>query len=229
MGVTITTVALGDTMSATIQRTNMTTIRNWLNGGIVQADIAKNTLKSRHFRRMDHFGGMNERSIGITGSQWHQAIPASNIRRTYAIVDAQGVALWEDVPDIAIRGYAPSAGWIEVVTRVWVWPIRADSATAEVPPENTDALDVRLAVGATGVGYTERRAWDSGHNTDTATGDPGQYVYGARNLHVMALAQVSAGPFDVSFQVKVLSQASRGLYGLSIIGSANHHIEYYAK
>lgn len=227
MGVTLTAVANGDVMSSSIQRSNLTTVRDWLNGGIVTGDIANGALRSRHFRRMDHFGGSNPRSVGVTGTIWNLQVGDARVNRQYAIVDAQGPAVWDDIAGLQIRGYAPISGTIDIVSRGWYWPIRASSATANVLPEATTAADVRLAVGATGVAR-ERRLWDSGH--DTLAGDyAGQFLYGARNVVLFHQASVSAGWFDVSVQIKVLSQATYAEYGLTIVGSSSLTVEYHAK
>lgn len=228
MGVTLTPVSNGATMDSSVQRTNMTTVRDWLNGGIVTGDLSNASLRARHFRRMDHYGGINARSIGITGSHWHQFVPNSPIRRQYGIMDAQGNAQWEDVPNIGIRGYAPAAGYIEAVCRVWVWPIRADSGTPQVYPEEYEAADLRLSVSGTGVSHTERRTWDSGHDTNAVV-TAGQYVYGGRDIYMCLLQSQSAGWFDVGLQIKMLDQSGRQYYGLTIIGSASLHVEFYGK
>lgn len=230
MGVVLTSVANGDVMSSSIQRTNITTVRNWINGGIVQSDIAKGVLESRHFRRMDHFGAPNERSVGITGTMWSFANPDVPVLRQYVHVDAHGEQVWDDVAGWQIRCWFPLAGTIDIVCTLWAWPTGAndDPQDTQVLPEAYTAIDVRLATGATGIGHTQRRLYDSGYDRAAAT-DAGSYLYGARRFTLVHQESVSAGWRDVSLQAYVITQASRLNYGRTVVGAGQLHVEYYAK
>lgn len=234
MGVTLTTVANGDVMSSSIQRTNITTTRDWLNGGIVAGDIPSGSLSARHFRRMDHYGGANPRSIGITGSMWAHRVADERVSRNYGLSDAHGINVWAPIANMTVRGYAPVAGSIEIVSRGWYWPIKASGAAAPmIPPEEYSAAYMRVAVNNTAA-TTPRTLWDSGVDDDVTPyagggAGTGPYLYGARQHVLLGSLTVSAGWFTVGLQIKVITQAAVANYGLTLVGASSLHVEYYAK
>lgn len=234
MGVVLTAVANGDVMSSSTQRTNITTVRDWINGGIVAGDIPSGALSSRHFRRMTHFAGANERSVGVTGSIWTHRISDDRVLRNYGISDAQGVGVWAPVANLTMQIYAPSSGSMEITSRGWYWPMGASNSTTPlmVPPEEYTACYIRLAYD--GVAASVRRTlWDSGQDGDTVAytvgAGTGAYIYGARNHVMLGSLSVAAGWHTVGVQVNVITQASVDRYGMTLFGAASLNVEYYAK
>lgn len=227
MGVSLTTFSNGDVMDPAAVTTNFETLRNWMNGGITTADIATGTVPSRAFRRLDHFGAVNKRSTGVSGTTLRDSVSDDPIARVYATGDSHGPGQWEDIATMQHRIYCEDDGYVEGVWEWWCWQIQSDYVDVA---EEYKACEWRILFNDTDLTAAHRELYDAGHSDPTGT-DGGQFLYPARNLQVVFQRPVLSGWNNIKLQVKVNNlgsgTADRPHYGLIIIGARQKHLEYW--
>ena len=221
MGISITAFNNGDVMDPAVTTTNFTTIRNWLNGGIVAGDIPNNTVPTRAFRKLEHNTGTNPRTEGVTGKTMRSTVSSDPVERVYCTVDSHGVAVWETVATMSHYFYVEDGGYVEGVWEWWAWAIQSD----QTAPEQFQTCEFRITLNGTDITATHRELRDAGH--DATAQDSGQFVYAARNFQSIFQRSVSAGWNSARLQVKINSLASRTKYALIIIGARQKHLEYW--
>jgi hypothetical protein len=222
MGVSITAFNNGDVMDPAVTTTNFTTIRNWLNGGIVTADIADGTIPTRAFRKLDHYAAGSKRSTGVTGTTTRAAVSDDPVSRIYCTVDSHGLAQWEDVATMKARFVAEDAGNVEVVFEWWAWAIQSDQAQCEA----LATCEWRFVFNGTDITAAHRTLRDAGTEAGAGTGG-GPYAYAARNFQMILQRPVSVGVNSVGLQVKCNALAARTNYALIIVGARQRHLEYW--
>jgi hypothetical protein len=227
MGFVLTAFVNGTVMNAATLTANITTIKNWLNGGIATGDIVNGSVKARHLRALEHYlsGTANPRSDGVTGTTLRRAYTSDPAARAYVTPDSHGIGIWEDVSTCAHRWYARDSGIAECVFEFWAWAIQSDETT----PEAKNICDFRLKLNGTAVTATEITLFDAGQ--DSTAQDSGPFSYCARNLPFLFQRSISAGWNNVKLQVKVANQGTAAAdipgYCLVIIGARNLHVEYW--
>lgn len=227
MGFVLTAFVDGTVMNAATLTANITTIKNWLNGGIASGDIVNGSVKARHLRALEHYlsGTANPRSDGVTGTTLRRAYTSDPAARAYVTPDSHGIGIWEDVSTCAHRWYARDSGIAECVFEFWAWAIQSDETT----PEAKNICDFRLKLNGTAVTATEITLFDAG--SDSTATDSGPFSYCARNLPFLFQRSISAGWNNVKLQVNVANQGTAAAdipgYCLVIIGARNLHVEYW--
>ena len=227
MGFVLTAFVDGTVMNAATLTTNITTIKNWLNGGIASGDIVNGSVKARHLRALEHYlsGTANPRSDGVTGTTLRRSYTSDPAARVYVTPDSHGIGIWEDVSTCAHRWYARDSGIAECVFEFWAWAIQSDETT----PEAKNICDFRLKLNGTAVTATEITLFDAG--SDATATDSGPFSYCARNLPFLFQRSISAGWNNVKLQVNVATQGTAAAdipgYCLVIIGARNLHVEYW--
>lgn len=227
MGFVLTAFVDGTVMNAATLTANITTIKNWLNGGIATGDIVNGSVRARHLRALEHYlsGTANPRSDGVTGTTLRRAYTSDPAARAYVTPDSHGIGIWEDVSTCAHRWYARDSGIAECVFEFWAWAIQSDETT----PEAKNICDFRLKLNGTAVTATEITLFDAG--SDSTATDSGPFSYCARNLPFLFQRSISAGWNNVKLQVKVANQGTAAAdipgYCLVIIGARNLHVEYW--
>lgn len=227
MGFVLTAFVDGTVMNAATLTANITTIKNWLNGGIASGDIVNGSVKARHLRALEHYlsGTANPRSDGVTGTTMRRAYTSDPAARVYVTPDSHGIGIWEDVSTCAHRWYARDSGIAECVFEFWAWAIQSDETT----PEAKNICDFRLKLNGTAVTATEITLFDAG--SDSTATDSGPFLYCARNLPFLFQRSISAGWNNVKLQVNVATQGTAAAdipgYCLVIIGARNLHVEYW--
>lgn len=227
MGFVLTAFVDGTVMNAATLTANITTIKNWLNGGIASGDIVNGSVKARHLRALEHYlsGTANPRSDGVTGTTMRRAYTSDPAARVYVTPDSHGIGIWEDVSTCAHRWYARDSGIAECVFEFWAWAIQSDETT----PEAKNICDFRLKLNGTAVTATEITLFDAG--SDSTATDSGPFSYCARNLPFLFQRSISAGWNNVKLQVNVATQGTAAAdipgYCLVIIGARNLHVEYW--
>lgn len=227
MGFVLTAFVDGTVMNAATLTANITTIKNWLNGGIASGDIVNGSVKARHLRALEHYlsGTANPRSDGVTGTTLRRSYTSDPAARVYVTPDSHGIGIWEDVSTCAHRWYARDSGIAECVFEFWAWAIQSDETT----PEAKNICDFRLKLNGTAVTATEITLFDAG--SDATGTDSGPFSYCARNLPFLFQRSISAGWNNVKLQVKVANQGTAAAdipgYCLVIIGARNLHVEYW--
>lgn len=227
MGFVLTAFVDGTVMNAATLTANITTIKNWLNGGIASGDIVNGSVKARHLRALEHYlsGTANPRSDGVTGTTLRRSYTSDPAARVYVTPDSHGIGIWEDVSTCAHRWYARDSGIAECVFEFWAWAIQSDETT----PEAKNICDFRLKLNGTAVTATEITLFDAG--SDATATDSGPFSYCARNLPFLFQRSISAGWNNVKLQVKVANQGTAAAdipgYCLVIIGARNLHVEYW--
>lgn len=227
MGFVLTAFVDGTVMNAATLTANITTIKNWLNGGIASGDIVNGSVKARHLRALEHYlsGTANPRSDGVTGTTLRRAYTSDPAARVYVTPDSHGIGIWEDVSTCAHRWYARDSGIAECVFEFWAWAIQSDETT----PEAKNICDFRLKLNGTAVTATEITLFDAG--SDSTATDSGPFSYCARNLPFLFQRSISAGWNNVKLQVNVATQGTAAAdipgYCLVIIGARNLHVEYW--
>lgn len=227
MGFVLTAFVDGTVMNAATLTANITTIKNWLNGGIASGDIVNGSVKARHLRALEHYlsGTANPRSDGVTGTTLRRSYTSDPAARVYVTPDSHGIGIWEDVSTCAHRWYARDSGIAECVFEFWAWAIQSDETT----PEAKNICDFRLKLNGTAVTATEITLFDAG--SDATATDSGPFSYCARNLPFLFQRSISAGWNNVKLQVNVATQGTAAAdipgYCLVIIGARNLHVEYW--
>lgn len=231
MGITLTALADGTVMDASVVTARFTTIQTWQNGGIVTADIAQGTIPSRAFRRIDQYP---LRSAGVTGGCHRETVTDDPLSRAYATMDSHGTLIWQDVSCMEAILYAEDAGKIEVVFEWWAWATQSDRTPATVPagPEAFKSVDFRLAVNGTGQADTVISLQDAGTDP-VGSSDGGPFCYPARNFQALYSGSVTPGVTAVTLQVRIedhgtaTATSDRNKYSLNIIGARQPHLEYW--
>lgn len=225
MGFVLTAFVNGTVMNAATLTANITTIKNWLNGGIATGDIVNGSVKARHLRALEHYlsGTANPRSDGVTGTTLRRSYTSDPAARVYVTPDSHGIGIWEDVSTCAHRWYARDSGIAECVFEFWTWAIQSDETT----PEAKNICDFRLKLNGTAVTATEITLFDAG--SDATATDSGPFSYCARNLPFLFQRSISAGWNNVKLQVNVANHGTAAAdipgYCLVIIGARNLHVE----
>ena len=238
MGVSLTLVANGDTMTSSIQRTNIDAVVTWLNGGITTGDLTKASLSSRHVRKMDHVVAPDRRSLGISGTVASVFVDDAPVHRALVTADSHGKEQWQTIPSFAKRLYIPITGTVEVCANVWVWITQSANTT----PEVGEYAWLRLAVEGVELPGTRRKVLDAGTSAAPEPQFP-PYEAATKVPTMVGYIGVVAGNYlDFSVQEYVVAQtrtqvdprpssSSTGVnyYGLHNHGARGLTVEYYAK
>lgn len=226
MGLVVTAFTNGTPMNPATVIANCLAIRNWMNGGIVTADIINASVTSRMFRKMDHYGPPLDRSVGVTGSTLRSTVMSDVASRTYATADSHG-GQWEEISTMGEHFYCPDAGTIEVVFEYWAWATQSDRGG----PEELAQCDFRLSLDGAAIPATTRTLFDAGFDHDLVS-DCGYFAYTARNFQALLQRPVAAGWHNLNLTVNMVVQAAgvdRDKQSLIVIGARNKHIEYWRR
>lgn len=225
MGITLTALADGTVMDASVVTARFTTIQTWQNGNIATGDITNASIPTRAFRRAEHYLSVQPRSRAVTGGCTRETTSPDPLSRSYANVDSHGNTVWADISTMASKFYAEDAGTVEVVYEWWSWATQSD----QVNPEALNTADFRLVIAGTAVADSEVTLFDAG--TDAGATDGGVFNYPARNFEAIAQRSVTPGWVTVKLQVRIATQgaagANRGRYALVMVGARNKHVEYW--
>lgn len=225
MGISITGFVDGSVMSSATTMSNFTTVRDWMNGGLVTGDLNTGAIQTRHFRKLEHYTKPNPRTTGVTGTTLRGAVSDDRVERVYLTCDSHGAGVWSDVGVLDHRFYVPDSdtGQVEAVWEWWSWSAQSALTTIETGIRVT----YRLSFNGSEVAATYRNLWDSGY--DATAQDSGPFIYPARNHQAIFTASTISGWNQVKLQAKVtdLTTAARANFTLIIIGARQKHLEFW--
>lgn len=199
MGITLVPFTDATTMVSADMRTSLEDIRNFQNTGMVTDDLT-GTLRKRNFKHTESYGAPSPRTVGSAGGIWNRRSGGEPLDEAIFTFDAAGPA-FENVWAAHGTMVFPEDGRIEITACVWAWHLKAAStanAVAEVGSYTSrwgEAVSVRLAVDADGLGYTGRRVWNAGCSVNTVL------RYPARQIGMAGSVAVSAGRRQIGVQV----------------------------
>lgn len=227
MGVSLTSFSNATPMVAADVLGNVTTIRNWINGGSTGTDYIAVT-SGKMFRKLDvrpHGGGKVLKSMGPSGGYWGLYYNSDLNSRVAMHPDAHGMTAYSTVPQFGIRFNCPDDGYLDIDCSWWAWAIQSDQTV----PETLNQGDFAVFLNSTIQYDTQRTLYDSAHDTTAFQG--GQYLYAAQNFSVSARTAVNAGwnTARMTFNFANRALASKASYPLVWIGARSMVVTYDRK